>query len=458
MQQKHATQPLFIAALLIVGFALPAAGQSYETFWDRIWISGQVNSITQFHPPFHAAYSGENSASPSSEIASSRVLTLFTGFRLTGSTEILLDVESAGGSGISSALGMAGFTNLDVVRNPTLGSKPYAARYMVRQIIALGKERTKIAPGPLGITGSVPVRRLELRFGKLSTADFFDINSVGSDSHLQFMNWTVDNNGAYDYAADTRGYTYGALAEYYDRRWALRFMEALMPSVANGLTLDWSLARSRSENVEWQLQRAILPRRDGAIRVLAYLNHANMGTYRDVIDSSLAGNGPDRPDVTGTRRPGTAKYGFGLNIEQEVAKPVRVFARWGWNEGRHESFAYTEVNQTVAAGAEWTGSIGRRHNDRIGLAAVANAISGDHRRYLEAGGSGFLLGDGHLNYGREDILEAYYNCSLGRGMSLTLDLQHIVNPGYNRDRGPILVPSVRWHMDIDRATFRPKSE
>jgi high affinity Mn2+ porin len=141
---------------------------------------------------------------------------------------------------------MAGFTDLDAVRNPSLGQAPYPARYMVRQIIGLSKETIEATPGFLGIASIVPVRRIELRFGKLSTVDFFDLNSVGSDSHLQFMNWVVDNNGAYDYAADTRGYTYGALIEYYDRLWAARFMEALMPTVANGMKLDWDLARARS--------------------------------------------------------------------------------------------------------------------------------------------------------------------------------------------------------------------
>lgn len=418
-----------------------------------IWISGQINSITQYHPAFSALYSGPNSFLSASEWASSRVLTLFTGVRVGTSTELLIDVESAGGSGLSSALGLAGFTNLDVVRNPALGSKPYLARYMVREIISLSKENVEATPGPLGLTGSLPVRRLELRFGKLSTTDFFDQNSVGSDSHLQFMNWTVDNNGAYDYAADTRGYTYGALFEYYDRAWAARFMEALMPTVANGLTLDWSVPRARSENVEVQVPRRLLRKRDGIVRALAFVNHANMGSYRDAIEEFLAGNSGACPNVIDTRQQGRVKYGFGANVEQDITGTIRAFARWGWNEGRHESFAYTEVNETLAFGGQALGSIWKRPKDKIGVAAVWNAISGDHRRYLELGGSGFLLGDGDLNYGREKIWEGYYNWGIGRGFSVSADLQAIVDPGYNRDRGPIFVPSVRMHIDLDRATF-----
>ena len=426
-------------------------------FWSRVWISGQINSITQFHPAFHAGYSGENSAGASAELASSRVLTVFTGIRITRTTEILFDVESAGGSGLGSALGMAGFTNLDVVRNPTLGSKPYPARYLVRQIVGLGKETMEAPAGPLGLATRLPVRRLEFRLGKFSTADFLDVNSVGSDSHLQFMNWTVDNNGAYDYAADTRGYTYGALVEYYDRGWAVRFLEATMPTVANGLTLDWNLRRARAENVEWELDRGVLPKRPGVLRALAYLNHANMGSYREAIDDFLAGRTSERPDITETRQQGRLKYGFGLNAEQQLTAAVRGFVRWGWNEGHNESFAYTEVNQTVSGGVQWGGATWKRPDDRIGVAAVCNGISGDHRRYLELGGIGFLLGDGKLNYARERILEAYYNWNLGRGMSLSLDLQRVENPGYNRDRGPILVPSIRFHSDIDRKSFARKA-
>src|ERR1700687_4324947 len=184
---------------------------------NRFWISGQINTVLQWHPSFRAKYSGDNSLRPQSENATSRVLTLYTGFQLTKKTESLFDVESAGGRGISDAFGLAGFTNLDVVRNPTLGSKPYQARLMIHQIIPLSSETADATRGPFSLATRLPMRRLEIRAGKFGMADFFDVNSVGSDSHLQFSNWTVDNNGAFDYAADTRGYTFGLIIEYQDR-------------------------------------------------------------------------------------------------------------------------------------------------------------------------------------------------------------------------------------------------
>lgn len=414
---------------------------------SRYWISGQVNIIFQAHPSFPALYSGTNSLSAAGEHATSRVLTLYAGYQITPNTDILFDLEITGGRGISDALGLAGFTNLDVVRNPDLGSTPYIARAMLHQVISLSSNRTESERGPFSLETQLPERRLEFRIGKFSLTDFFDLNSVGSDSHLQFMNWTIDNNGAYDYAADTRGYTYAAMVEYHDRRWAARFAEALMPKVANGINLDLDLSRAHSENGELEFHRDFLPRHPGIIRLLGYINHANMGVYRESIDDFLSGRQPF-PDITAHPRDTRAKYGLGVNFEQAVSKNAKIFGRWGWNDGRTESFAYTEVDRTLALGLKLEGAVWGRSHDSGGVAAVWNAISGDHRRYLSLGGQGFLLGDGRLNYRREKILESYYSLHIWRGVFAGPDLQYIRNPGYNYDRGPTLVAGGRLHVDF----------
>ncbi len=413
----------------------------------RWWVSGQSNTIFQAHPGFHAKYSGTNSLESRAENETSRVETLYTGFQLTKSTEALFDMESAGGHGLSNALGLAGFTDLDVVRNPSLGEMPYVARVELHQTIRLSKQDVTLDRGPLSLATTAPARRLELRFGKLSTVDFFDANSIGSDSHNQFLNWTADNNGAYDYAADTRGYTYGFVAEYQSERWAFRFGEMLMPTVANGITLDWNLSRARAENYELELRPALLKARKTTLRLLGFDNHANMGTYRQSVARWKAGTDAV-PTIENTRRQGTVKYGFGLNAEQEIGHGARVFARWSWNEGQHESFAYTEVDSAVSGGADMTGAKWRRKLDRVGVAMMSNAISADHQAYLRDGGLGFLLGDGGLNYGRENILEGYYNLHAWRGVFLGVDVQRIWNPGYNRDRGPVIVPGLRLHIEL----------
>jgi high affinity Mn2+ porin len=414
---------------------------------NRYWISGQANFIFQAHGPFHSPYQGTNSFVGYGETANSRVLTLYTGVKLPGRTEILFDLEETGGGGLSQALGLAGFTNLDVVRNPELGQGIYIARMMFHETIALTPDTVDNKPNPFNLQGSIPSKRIELRAGKMSLVDFFDINGVGSDSHLQFTNWTIDNNGAYDYAADTRGYTFAAIVEYQSQKFGVRFGEALMPTVANGIDLEWNLTQARAENLEFEFRPSWFKGLATYIRPLAYLNHGNMGSYSQAINAYQQGVTPT-PDVTLYRHPDTLKQGFGLNLEQELPAHMRVYFRGGWNEGKHESFCYTEVNDTVSAGIAIEGDGWNRKNDKVGAAVVSNGLSTDHRNYLADGGLGFLLGDGRLSYGREFISESFYNAQIWRGLYGAAQISVIVNPGYNRARGPAVVPGLRLHIDF----------
>ncbi|MHB1023799.1 MAG: carbohydrate porin [Acidobacteriaceae bacterium] len=416
------------------------------------WITGQENTIFQAHPNFHSPYEGTNSLRAGGEYKASEVATLYLGYEphhhLRYNTELILNLENAGGRGISQALGLAGFTNLDVVRNPNLGSTPYLARVQVVQTIGLTNTMVDNENrGPFSLAAKVPERRFEVRVGKMSLPDVFDLNEVGSDSHLQFTNWTIDNNGAWDYAADTRGYTYGGVLEYDDTSWSARYGIFAMPVVANGIDLDWAFSRASGQNWEFELRKSPLKGRHGTTRILSYVNHAHMGSYREAVQAYLAGQDAT-PDITKHEHLGAVKYGFGINNEQEVSDTLRTFFRVGWNEGQHESFAYTEVDQTVAVGADYSGRRWSRPVDKVGLAFVSNAIKRDHQNYLKDGGLGFLLGDGKLNYGRENILEGYYNLHTWRGVYYALGCSYIAHPGYNRDRGPVIVPSVRMHVDF----------
>lgn len=413
---------------------------------ERIWISAQDNIIFQYHPSFPAKYSGPNSLHSHSENSTSNVGTLYLGYEPHKNTELYFDIESAGGGGISDALGLAGFTNVDVVRNPQLGVSPYIARGLLRQIVPLTNETVEAERGPLSLDSRLPVRRFEFYLGKFGMPDFFDVNTGSGDSHSQFLNWTVINNGAYDYAADTRGYTVGLVAEYYDRNWAFRFSEALMPTVANGIQYQWKLTQARGENYELELHPDF-GERGTTIRLLGYENHGNMGVYQQAINNFLAGRTP-RPEITAHPLQSTVKYGFGVNVEQKLGRKLTLFSRWGWNEGQHESFVYTEVDQTFLVGSTLTGETWHRRLDKAGVAFVSNGISAAHAKYLALGGSGFLLGDGGLNYGRETIEEAYYTAHLWRGIFAGPNLQHINNPGYNRARGPVYVPGMRLHLDF----------
>jgi high affinity Mn2+ porin len=274
---------------------------------------------------------------------------------------------------------------------------------------------------------------------------------VGSDTHLQFINWTTDNNGAWDYAADTRGYTIGATADFEDRNWGFRFAEALMPEVANGINLVYRPWQVHAENYEYELRHGLLRKKTGIVRLLAYTNYANMGIYRDAVAEFEDHSAPAPelvPEITNHPWHITRKYGFGINLEQNLTHHLTAFARFGWNNGKTESFAYTEVDQTFAEGLGANGAWWHRKQDRAGIAFVSNAIKRDHQHYLADGGLGFLLGDGGLNYGRENIVETYYTAHVWRGIYLAPGVQHITNPGYNRDRGPVLVPTFRAHVEF----------
>jgi hypothetical protein len=412
----------------------------------RIWLSGQINFILQANPPFDAAYSGTNSFRSGYNKALGRVITLYGGLQLTGSTEVLVDGEEAEGLGISSTVGLGGFSNLDAVKDPSLPGTPYLARVQIHQVIALSHSRSEFDRGPLSTFAELATRRLEIRAGKFGITDFFDTNSVGSDTHLQFMNWAIDQNGAYDFTADPRGYTWGVLAEYQSPAWGARFAEALMSGPQLGGPVVWNLHKANTSNGEFEIHRGPVLK-TGIIRLLAWVNHGNMGVYQDAIDQYLAGR-TAKPDLSAHPLQVTKKYGFGVNLEQGLTPNITAYGRFGWNNGETESWSFAEIDQTISGGVGFLGNLWGRNNDRAGIALASNGISSVHARYLALGGIGPELGDGNLRYGRENLMESYYTTHLWRGLYAGPDVQYFVNPGYNQARGPVLVGSFRVHVEL----------
>ncbi len=412
----------------------------------RFWISAQNNAIWQANPSFDASYSGPHSFRARHDKALGNVLTIYTGVQLTRSTALLVDAESAAGLGLSSAFGLGGFTNLDAVRDPTLTGTPYLARVLVDHYFGFGRENETPGRGPLSMFAVSPRRRLGIRLGKFSMTDFFDTNAVGSDSHLQFMNWAIDQNGAYDFTSDPRGYTWGVVAEYQSPPWGARFAEAFETGPENGGPLIWNLRRANTSNGEFELHRGPVTKA-GIIRVLGYVNHANMGVYQTAIQQYLDGVTP-APDLSAHPVQVTAKYGFGVNFEQAVTPAITAYGRFGWNNGKTESWSFTEIDQTASGGLGFAGYRWKRDEDRAGAAFASNGISSVHARYLELGGLGFVLGDGGLHYGRENLFETYYTAHVWHGLYTGPDLQGIFNPGFNRARGPAFVASVRVHVEF----------
>jgi high affinity Mn2+ porin len=442
---------------LALGLLILATGLGAQTTDDspgffthakegRFWLSGQLNVISQQNFPFRAPYTGTNSFRPGAEDATSYVVTAYAAWRASPRTEFLLNIEAAAGRGLSESFGIAGFPNLDVVRNPALPHVPYIARAEIHHVFPLTGETVDADRGPFGVFEHLPSRRIEVRAGKFDTVDVFDVNEAGGDTHFQFMNWAVDTNGAYDYAADTRGYTLGVEAEYQVPRFGVRFGELLMPKVANGIDYDFDVGEARGENLEIEFRQQLFGHKS-IVKLLGFLNHARMGSYQEAIDAFRSGADP-HADITAHRAPGRLKRGLGLNVEQEVTDALRIFGRLGWDDGKTESFAFTEIDDTFELGFDWRGKRWHRPGDKIGLAFVSSGLSSEHRTYLALGGLGFILGDGALTYGRETIVESYYTARLARGLYPAFDLQYVRNPGFNEARGPVWIASLRIHLEL----------
>ena len=422
---------------------------------DRFLFGAQTTFIYQILLHFKSPYSGGNSLSNQAQGRLSNTYTLYLGARVFPGLEAYVDPEQSMGAGVGGAVGLADYTNGEVIRTPTLGQgggvqeipqMPYVARAFLRYTLATGRGLESIAKGENQIAMKRPTDRLVFTAGKLGVPDIFDQNNYASSTRTQFMSWALLNNAAFDYAADTRGYTEGAALEWIHPIWAARVGAFAMPRVANGPDLDPRLIDSNATQAELELHPRFKPSLDrGVVRLLAYRNEATMGDYAEALAS-----GSTPPSITATRQRGRIKYGFGLNIEQALADAgdTGLFARLGWNDGSTESFAYTECDDAVSLGGQLSGKHWRMPNDTLGLAVNDNGISALHREYLGAGGTGFLLGDGKLHYGRETGFEAYCKRKLGQGWEATLDGQLIVNPGYNQDRGPVPVLSLRVHWEL----------
>lgn len=404
----------------------------------------QSTYIWQRKNAFDAPYSGPNSLSPDREKSYSFTATAAFGWRPWSGAELYFDPEVAQGVPLSRLTGLGGMSNGEMAR--TSGASPtfYRARLFLRQVWGFGGGSTAVESDLNQLAGMVDKRRLTLTAGNLAVSDLFDANAGSHDARTQFVNWSIMSYGAYDFAADARGYTWGAALEYVDGDWAVRGGRFLQPRDSNGLTLDPKITRRFGDQVE--VDRAHqLGGLAGKVRVLAFRNVANMGSYDDAI-ALIAGTGapPSVADVR-TRH---QKIGYGVSLEQALAIDVSVFARASRADGKTETYAFAEIDSSLSGGVLLGGARWSRPLDTAGVALARNGLSTAHRDYLGAGGLGFFLGDGALHYRAEDIAEAFYNVALNRQAHVGFDLQRIANPGYNRDRGPVMLGAVRLHADF----------
>ncbi len=410
---------------------------------ERWNIYYQATSIGQQHGSFTSPYSGANSLASHPEHEVSLTSTLFFGLRLTPNTQLYVDPEVAGGRGFSGVTGVANAPNGELPRVASATPKPYLARLYLVQDFAIGKEKENVESDANQLSGSRPATRYTIIAGRFTLTDFFDNNSYSHDPRSQFTGWAVMYNGAWDYPADTRGYTWGWVHEFHTKNWTLRYGSGAVSKVANGLRFDRRLFRDRGDVFEAELHAPWS--RPGVLRLLGFENHVAAGNYGQALQLAAATH--STPDVTATRKIGAVKYGFGINAEQEILPGVGLFGRLGWNDGKTESFEFTAIDRLATIGVAFSGRRWHRHDDTAGSEITVNGISSVHAQYLARGGLDFLLGDGRLNYGTENIWESYYNARLFKGFYVSVDAQHIGNPAYNRDRGPLWAYSLRLHVE-----------
>ncbi len=435
--------PQCLAALLLPGAV--AALDAPEA--ERANAKFQATYIWQTKPGFPAAYSGVNSLSAAPEKSYSFTSTAYLGLRLARNTELYFNPELVQGVPMSGLTGLGGLSNAELQK--TAGSNPivYRARLFVRQTWnrgGEGGEREAVASDLNQLAGTRDKDRVVLSVGNLAVSDIFDVNAYAHDPRTQFMNWSFLTHGAYDFAADARGYSWGAALEYYSGDWAVRAGRFMQPRESNGLALDRALRSHFGDQFELEKGYTVAGQ-PGKARLLLFRNRAVMGGFDEALSFAAGGI----PAVAPVRRL-RSKQGWGVNLEQSLTENAGLFARLGRSDGASEAYAFAEIDRSLSFGATVKGAGWGRAQDTLGLAYAQNGLSASHRAFLAAGGNGFFVGDGRLNYRPESIVEGYYAVGLDvlKRSAISLGMQFIRNPAYNADRGPVRVMSVRLHTEF----------
>jgi high affinity Mn2+ porin len=446
---KVPVRPALALPLLALGCACARAA---DPPWPML-LGAQYTFIEQWQSDLTSPYAGPLSLHPDGDRQGTHTIGFYTGWAPASWLQLYFDTEKFMGAGVSGATGVGGLSNGDVIREGISGLKKqfYVARAYARFMLPLsGSGLTTMARGQDQLPGTEADRRLELKAGQMAVPDDFDRNRYAGSARTEFLNWSLWQNTAWDYAADTRGYTDGVMAAYISPAWSLRYGIYRMPLYANGQTME-TLNRANEQDLELTLSPPAL---GTVVRLLAFRNTARMGDYAQALTVAAATG--TAPDVAGDDENGRHKTGYGLNLEQPLADggDSGVFLRLGWNDGHTEDFAFTEVDRLASAGGQLSGVHWQRPDDRLGVGLAIEGLSDIHREYLAAGGCGFLLCDGRLDYTPEHVVETYYRASwtfrhglIAMRVQLSPDFQYIQNPGFNQDRGPVRFYALRLHLE-----------
>ena len=444
-----------IAAALAVGYSMSASAQDVvpseasdrqngEAHEQSYALHAQETFVLQANPRFHSPYQGTNSLDPKGQAKETFDLTLYAGFRPWRDAEIWVDPEIDQGFGLSDTLGVAGFPSGEAYKVGRQAPYPKLPRWFIRQSIALGSKSDKIDPDLMKLAGKQGANRLVLTAGKFSVVDIFDNNDLAHDPRNDFLNWGVIDAATFDYAANAWGYTYGASAEVYVGRWAVRAGVFDLSTIPNSADLDPAFHQYELDGEIEEHHR--IAGQPGRLALTFFTNHGRMGRFDDAI--ALARRTGLAPDIATVRRYRN-RAGLSINLQQQISRAVSLFIKGGMANGNIEPYEFIDADRSIVGGLSIKGAGWKREDDTVGIALENNAISSIHEHYLALGGLGILVGDGRLPHpGPERIIEAYYDLALGKAVHLTLDGQLIANPAYNRDRGPVPVGAVRVHAQF----------
>jgi high affinity Mn2+ porin len=458
-----------VLAKLATGVAsvlLASQGFAGEAADERFVSSGQFTYMWHRKDSFPAAYTNlngsPNSLSPERERSYTTTATMFLGVKPWDGGELYFVPEMITELPLSDLHGLGGsFQNGELEKNGKRQPTIYIARLFLRQTWGMGGESINVESGQMQLAKSTDSRRFVLTAGNLAVIDVFDRNAYAGDVRQQFLNMNFMTYSAFDFAADTRGYTWGLAGEYFHDDWAFRIGRFLPPREPNQQRLSFSPKNFHGDHLEIERKHRILGQA-GTLRVLAFRNVADMGRWDDAIDAFIADPGKNAancpglsfgstnagaPDVCWVRKK-NSKVGIGGSLEQSVTEDVGLFFRGMKADGQTEVDAFTSTDSSIAMGTIIKGTRWGRERDALGIGYAQNWISGAHVRYLSMGGIDNFIGDGKINYRPERAFELYYNINVNKFLWLTLDFQRVANPAYNADRGPVTMYGLRVHAEF----------
>lgn len=427
---------------------------------------GQFTYISSWKNAFPAAYTNlngtPNSLLPDSERSFSGTGTLYFGLKVWNGGEIYFSPDLISTRALSDLKGFGGaIQNFELQKGGSETPIYFTSRVFFKQVFGFGGKRIQLESDPMQLGTTVDSRRLVVRIGKFSVLDLFDKNSYSGDLRRQFFNMGFMTYAAFDFASDARGYTYGFSGEYLHDDWAIRFSHVATPTNPNQLPIDSRIFTYYGQQLELEHKHSLYGQ-PGAVRILAYRNHENMGKFSDAIAAfelnpnrnattctgfNYGSGNAGAPDLCWARKPND-KMGIGINLEQQVMDDIGLFFRGMYSDGKTEVYSYTSTDRSISLGALAQGSRWGRKRDMAGIGFAAGWISNEHAKYLNMGGIDGFIGDGRIRAQPEHVVNVFYSLSLLSSLWVSADYQHISNPGFNADRGPVNVFGVRVHGEF----------